>query len=74
MCCGSAGTYNIEQPAIAAALGRRKAENIRTTSCDAIATGNIGCLVQIGNALRQLDGTVPPLYHTLQVLDMAYAS
>jgi glycolate oxidase iron-sulfur subunit len=73
LCCGSAGTYNLEQPAIAAALGRRKAENIQRTQCDAVAAGNIGCLVQIGNALRQLDGTAPPLYHTLQVLDMAYA-
>jgi glycolate oxidase iron-sulfur subunit len=74
LCCGSAGTYNLEQPAIAAALGRRKAENLRRTQCDAVAAGNIGCLVQIGNALRQLDGSALPLYHTMQVLDMAYAS
>jgi glycolate oxidase iron-sulfur subunit len=72
LCCGSAGTYNLEQPAIAAALGRRKAENLRRTNCQAIATGNIGCLVQIGNALRLLGGPALPLYHTLQLLDMAY--
>ncbi len=74
LCCGSAGTYNLEQPVIAAALGRRKAENIRRTNCDAIATGNIGCLVQIGNALRQLEGPAVPLYHTMQVLDLAYGA
>jgi glycolate oxidase iron-sulfur subunit len=74
LCCGSAGTYNLEQPAIAATLGRRKAENIRRTHCDAIATGNIGCMVQIGNALNQLDGPALPLYHTMQVLDMAYGA
>ena len=74
LCCGSAGTYNLEQPAIAATLGRRKAENIQRTGCDAIATGNIGCLVQIGNALRQLGAPPIPLYHTMQVLDMAYAN
>ena len=51
LCCGSAGTYNIEQPAIAAALGQRKAANIQRTGCEAVATGNIGCLVQIGKAL-----------------------
>jgi glycolate oxidase iron-sulfur subunit len=72
LCCGSAGTYNLEQPVIAATLGRRKAENIRRTNCDAIATGNIGCMVQIGNALNQFDGPALPLYHTMQVLDMAY--
>jgi len=74
LCCGSAGTYNLEQPDIAVTLGRRKAENIRRTECDAVATGNIGCLVQIGNALRQLDGSSLPLYHTMKVLDMAYAN
>ncbi len=74
LCCGSAGTYNLEQPGIAATLGRRKAENHQRTHCDAVATGNIGCLVQIRQALRQLAGPPLPLYHTLQVLDMAYAS
>jgi glycolate oxidase iron-sulfur subunit len=74
LCCGSAGTYNLEQPAIAAALGRRKAENIRRTGCDAVATGNIGCLVQIRNAFKLLDGQPLGLYHTMQLLDMAYGN
>jgi glycolate oxidase iron-sulfur subunit len=74
LCCGSAGTYNLEQPAIAAALGRRKAENLQRTQCDAVATGNIGCQVQIAQAWRQLEGAPVPIYHTLQVLEMAYAT
>jgi glycolate oxidase iron-sulfur subunit len=73
LCCGSAGTYNMEQPAIAERLGQRKAANILRTGADAVATGNIGCLVQIRTHL-QVAGRPLPLYHTVQLLDMAYAA
>ena len=72
ICCGSAGTYNLDQPEIAATLGQRKAENIRRTGCEAVVMGNIGCQVQIASALRKLEGPALPLYHTMQMLDMAY--
>jgi glycolate oxidase iron-sulfur subunit len=71
ICCGSAGTYNLEQPEIAAQLGRRKAENILATGAEALAAGNIGCLVQVRTHLAQL-GQLLPLWHTLEVLDQAY--
>lgn len=73
ICCGSAGTYNIEQPDIAARLGQRKAANILETGADAVAAGNIGCLVQIKTHLQR-NGQPLPLYHTLQVLDLAYST
>jgi glycolate oxidase iron-sulfur subunit len=73
MCCGSAGTYNLEQPALAAALGERKAGNIASLEPEAVAAGNIGCLVQIGAHLRRL-GRPVPVWHTLEVLDRAYRS
>ena len=47
-CCGSAGTYNLLQPDIAAALGQRKAAHIESVDPDIIAAGNLGCMVQIG--------------------------
>jgi len=71
ICCGSAGTYNLEQPEVAQALGQRKAENILSTGCEAIVAGNIGCIVQIGAHLKQL-GQPLPIYHTIEVLDRAY--
>ena len=71
LCCGSAGTYNLEHPEIAGALGKRKAANILVTSSQAVAMGNIGCMVQIRKALREANAGLP-VYHTLQVLDMAY--
>ena len=72
LCCGSAGTYNMEQPEIAGRLGQRKAANILRTGADAVAAGNIGCLVQIATHLK-VAGRPLPIYHTMQVLDMAYA-
>lgn len=66
LCCGSAGTYNIMQPEIASQLRMRKVANILSTQPQAIATGNIGCITQIGSA------TQIPILHTVELLDWAY--
>ena len=66
LCCGSAGTYNILQPEIAMRLRDRKVANIERTRPQAIATGNIGCMTQIGS------GTAIPILHTVELLDWAY--
>ena len=71
LCCGSAGTYNVEKPRTAAELGRRKAENLLATGAELVAAGNIGCLTQIQAHLRAL-GRELPVLHTVQVLDRAY--
>ena len=71
LCCGSAGTYNIEQPEIAAELGQQKADAILTTGCDVVATGNIGCMAQLETHLARTERP-PRVYHTMQLLDMAY--
>jgi glycolate oxidase iron-sulfur subunit len=72
LCCGSAGTYNVEKPDTAAELGRRKANNLLDTGAALIASGNIGCLTQVQTHLRALGREIPVL-HTMQVLDRAYA-
>jgi glycolate oxidase iron-sulfur subunit len=66
LCCGSAGTYNILQPDIAGKLRDRKVANIESLKPEAIATGNIGCITQIGL------GTGIPILHTIELLDWAY--
>jgi glycolate oxidase iron-sulfur subunit len=71
LCCGSAGTYNLEQPEIAGQLGERKARNILATGAEVIITGNIGCLTQIAAQLARL-GRPLPIWHTIQVIDRAY--
>ena len=65
LCCGSAGTYNLLQPALARQLRDRKIRNIESTQADAIATGNIGCIMQIAG------GTQTPVLHTVELLDWA---
>ncbi|QFY59166.1 glycolate oxidase subunit GlcF [Rhizobium grahamii] len=66
LCCGSAGTYNILQSDISAALKARKVKNIEATRPDVIATGNIGCMTQIATA------TSIPILHTVELLDWAH--
>ncbi len=65
LCCGSAGTYNMLQPALAQQLRARKVENIERVAPEVVATGNIGCMVQIAG------GTRIPVVHTVQLLDWA---
>jgi glycolate oxidase iron-sulfur subunit len=65
LCCGSAGTYNILQPALADRLRERKIINIERLQPDVIAAGNIGCIAQIAS------GTAIPVVHTIELLDWA---
>src|SRR5665213_432080 len=65
LCCGSAGTYNILQPAIAKGLQARKVANIESVTPDVIAAGNIGCITQIAAA------TAIPVVHTIELVDWA---
>ncbi len=62
LCCGSAGTYNIMQPEIAARLRDRKLDNLRATAPDLVAAGNIGCITQLA-------GGGLPVIHTVALLD-----
>lgn len=65
LCCGSAGTYNLLQPEIAAQLKARKVKTLMAKSPDVIAAGNIGCMMQIGSAAGV------PVVHTVEPLNWA---
>jgi len=62
LCCGSAGTYSLLQPAISRELRSRKLAALGTP--DAIATANIGCLTHLQ------DGTERPVRHWIELLDV----
>jgi glycolate oxidase iron-sulfur subunit len=65
LCCGSAGTYNMLQPDLAARLRDRKVATIEKTAPDVIAAGNIGCITQIAA------GTAIPVLHPVELIDWA---
>jgi glycolate oxidase iron-sulfur subunit len=69
-CCGSAGIYNLVQPANAGELGRRKANRLRETGAGAVVTGNPGCQLQIQRHLGET-GAALPVLHPVQVVDAA---
>jgi glycolate oxidase iron-sulfur subunit len=53
ICCGAAGSYNLTQPDMAERLGQRKTGHIMEANVQAVFSGNVGCLLQIGRHLRQ---------------------
>ena len=65
LCCGSAGVYNVLQPALSRQLKDRKTENLNKTGADLICAGNLGCI-------HQLSDVDSPICHTVQLLDWAY--
>ena len=70
-CCGSAGTYNLTEPAMARRLLTRKVDNIQAAEADLVVTGNPGCLMQIRAGLQQR-GLPIKAVHTVDLLAEAY--
>lgn len=66
-CCGSAGIYNLLQPAVAAEIGRQKAERLLAARVDLVVTGNPGCMLQIDSHLRATGHPVP-VRHPVELL------
>ena len=67
LCCGSAGSYNMDQPEIAASLGKQKADAVIATGAQVVASGNIGCLTQLRMHLKKLGSRIE-VKHTMQIL------
>ena len=62
LCCGSAGTYSILQPDLAARLRQAKLEALERGRPDCILTDNIGCQLHLQS------GTTRPVRHWIEVL------
>jgi len=50
LCCGSAGTYSILQPAVAEQLRDRKLAALQVARPDVILSANVGCIVHLAGA------------------------
>jgi len=71
-CCGSAGIYNITQPATAAWLQQRKINHLCATNAEVVATANPGCHLQILNGLRAAGAVQVRVVHPIVLLAEAY--
>jgi glycolate dehydrogenase iron-sulfur subunit len=73
VCCGSAGSYNLSEPAMARELVRRKADHIVAAGADYVVLANPGCEFQIGAELRRR-GATAKVIHLADFLALALAS
>ncbi len=67
LCCGSAGTYSVLQPALAKELRDRKLANLLATGPEVIVSANIGCQTHLQS------GTETPVTHWIELIDQALA-
>lgn len=72
-CCGSAGIYNLVEPDTSNAVLAPKLARIAETGADFVATGNPGCMMQIGAGLL-LTGSNTRVVHPIELLDASYSA
>ena len=70
-CCGSAGIYNVTRHDTSMAVLDRKMANIAPADPDLIATGNIGCQLQLAEGVRRA-GLSAEVAHPVELLADAY--
>lgn len=73
-CCGSAGLFTLAQPAMSRAVLAPKLRELREASPQVVATGNPGCIMQLGAGLRAQGGSPTPVVHPVELLDESYAA
>ncbi|GLC28456.1 (Fe-S)-binding protein [Roseisolibacter agri] len=72
-CCGSAGIYNLIEPETSDAVLAPKLQHVAETGAALVASGNPGCLMQLGAGLAR-SGLAARVVHPVELLDAAYAS
>ena len=70
-CCGSAGLFTLVQPKMSHAVLAPKLESLRETAPQVVATGNPGCLMQLGAGLVAA-GIPARVRHPVELLDDSY--
>ncbi|MCC5857610.1 MAG: glycolate oxidase subunit GlcF [Ectothiorhodospiraceae bacterium] len=64
LCCGSAGTYSVLQPALSQQLRSNKLQALSAGNPELIASANIGCITHLGAAADV------PVRHWLELIDV----
>jgi len=68
-CCGGAGIYGLTHAELGGRIGRDKGDALRSAEPDVVATGNPGCIMQIGAGIRMDGGRLVPVVHPVELLD-----
>jgi len=71
VCCGSAGSYNLTEPAMAERLQQRKIQNILKTGAELVVTSNPGCILQLRAGLRKAGAMQIRVVHIADFIDLA---
>lgn len=71
-CCGSAGVYNVVQNELSMKILEAKMDDISSVSADMLATGNVGCMIQIRAGVDQRKLKLP-VRHVMELLEEAYS-
>jgi len=70
-CCGGAGIYNLQHPELSNDILGDKVASIKESGADTVASGNPGCIMQIGAGVL-LSGLNVEVAHPIELLDAAY--
>ncbi|GAB7526058.1 glycolate oxidase subunit GlcF [Paraburkholderia sp. 2C] len=63
LCCGSAGTYSLTQPALSYALRNQKLERLHAQEPQIIVSANVGCIAHLQS------GTSMPVVHWIELVE-----
>ncbi|WP_323071570.1 glycolate oxidase subunit GlcF [Mycetohabitans endofungorum] len=63
ICCGSAGTYSVLQPALSYTLRNQKLERLSALEPQMIVSANVGCIAHLQS------GTSTPVAHWIELVD-----
>lgn len=63
LCCGSAGTYSVTQPAMSYTLRDRKLRNLEVLEPQMIVSANVGCIAHLQS------GTSMPVGHWVELVE-----
>jgi len=70
-CCGSAGLFTLLEPAMSRAVLAPKLASLRAAAPQVVATGNPGCVMQLGAGLAA-SGVATAVRHPVELLDESY--
>ena len=70
LCCGAAGSYNLEHPTMADDLGRRKLRHLDAANADVLVMANVGCAQHVAAIARDREET-RTILHPVELLHTA---